>query len=729
MDEDRNVKRNSDQPSGKASEKASEQTAPGQRTEQIPGQNPERQSGQAPGQKSRQTGNQASKQTPETGPGSARGENPDSRRSSGGSRKRSGISGAKSGTRKKKTAAAGKGGGKPRRVSMETYQRRRLFVKIAFPAALVLLAILAVFLVLHFTPSKEKYSRTGYFGIADESQTGLIVDDSRVSAFPQQFESSWYIDLDTVYSSICNKFYYDGEALLYTGPLTTWEAVPGEQKYTDTDGNVTETDYTPCILSGNTLYISTDYLQQIGYAYCTVDEEENFLWIQTSFGTVTTAELKKNEALRTGSGIKNAVIENLEKGSTVTILEEGSRWDMVQSEDGLIGCVRKNRLTDPAETEKTTPDGRSLPEYTTRLLDETVVMAWHQVFTVSGIDSLPEYLERADSMNVITPTWITVADTVGNIQSLADPDYVAMAHEAGVQVWVMVDNINIDIDDAQLLGTTSHRRTLTENIISETLRVGADGVNLDFESVGSDNAESLLQFIRELSAACRRNSLTFSIDNYSPMPHTAYYDRTQQGQIIDYVIVMAYDEHYAGGETAGSTSSISWVKQSAERTIEEVPAERVIVGLPFYTRLWKETPEAYADDGATLVTNDNSPFGTYELTSTEVGMTTAEQIPAEHGVIPEWLDEEQQFYAEYTEDHSRYRIWIEDAYSIAIKTETALSYNTAGVAYFKLGLDTADAWEAIDAVLSGETAEVPESWPYETETASEEETSADGTSG
>ena len=503
-------------------------------------------------------------------------------------------------------------------------------------------------------------------------------------------------------------------------PLTTWEAVPGEKKYTDTDGNETETEYTPCLLSDSTLYISLDYLQQIGYAYYTYEADENFLWIRTEFGTVSTASLRRAEALRTSSGIHGSVIETLEKGDAVTILQEGARWDLVQSADGLVGCVRKKRLTDAVEVQVPVPDGRSLPDYTTHQLDSTVVMAWHQVFTESGIKALPDYLARADSMNVITPTWITVSNEEGSIRSLADADYVKMAHEAGVQVWVMVDNINIDIDEAQLLGYTSHRRTLTENIIHEVLRVGADGVNLDFEAVGSSNAEALLQYIRELSAACRKNGLTFSVDNYSPMPHTAYYDRTQQGQIIDYVIVMAYDEHYGGDDTAGSTSDIGWVEQSAERTMEEVPADRVIVGLPFYTRLWKETPADLAEEGASLVTNDNSPFGTYQLTSKEVSMQTARDTVAEHSVTPEWLEDAQQFYAEYMEDGSRFRIWLEEASSIGIKTQTALSYQTAGVAYFKLGMETADAWDAIRQVLNGETVTAPTAWNYGEETTEAE---------
>ena len=183
------------------------------------------------------------------------------------------------------------------------------------------------------------------------------------------------------------------------------------------------------------------------------------------------------------------------------------------------------------------------------------------------------------------------------------------------------------------------------------------------------------------------------------MPHTAFYDRAQQAEMVDYVVVMAYDEYYAGGEEAGSVSSLGWVKQSAERTLEEVPKEKLIVGLPTYARLWKETPKEYAAEDAKLITDENSRYGTYSLTSKGISMEACDEIVKERNLSMIWLEKEQQYYVEYEADNGFYRLWIEDETSMDLKLDAAFSYEPAGVAFFKLGLETDDVWVIINKYL------------------------------
>jgi len=267
----------------------------------------------------------------------------------------------------------------------------------------------------------------------------------------------------------------------------------------------------------------------------------------------------------------------------------------------------------------------------------------------------------------------------------------------------MLDDINISTDGLQVFGTTSHRKTLIAAVIDAVKELGADGINLDVETIKSDVGPSYIQFIRELSAACRKEKLVLSVDNYSPMPHTAFYDRTQQGQVVDYVVVMAYDEHYVKGPEAGSTSSLAFVKQSAERTIAEVPKEKVIVGLPFYSRLWCETPAESESDKTdnSQVFVDNSD-GTYDsknnkylLSSKGVSMEGENNIIREHDLSLTWLDDVGQFYTEYEENGSWYRLWVEDENSMDLKMQAACSYEPGGVAFFKLNMENKETWSII----------------------------------
>lgn len=559
-----------------------------------------------------------------------------------------------------------------------------------------LVTIAAACIIIYIaTPSGRHVDFREYFGMADGVSYGLLVNQERIGSYPVKREGFWYLDFNTVHTYVSDKFYYDGENVLYTGPLRTYTARPGWYSYTDDEELSYQLDYQPCYVENGRLYVALEYLKLMDFCYYLEDTERCYVWLWNNWSDITCMEVKKDGAVRFGSGIKNAVVDEVKAGETVILLEEGSQWNMVQTQDGLIGCIQKTCLGEAETQTPQIPDGRSKPEYTTNMLEETVIMAWHQVFTESGYKQLDEYLEKADSLNVICPTWFSIKDDEGNLQSLAEKKYVTKAHKAGIQVWGMVENINIEVDESKVLGITKNRSHLVEEIISEAKRVGLDGINIDLEAVGEENADHLLQFIREMSAACRKEGLTLSVDNYSPMPHTAFYDRAQQAEMVDYVIVMAYDEHYQGDSEAGSTSSVGWVKQSAERTLEEVPKEKLIIGLPFYTRLWKETPQEYAEEGAKIYTDENSRFGTYSLTSKGIGMDACSDIVKEHGLSMKWLEEEGQYYVEYEEDNSLYRLWIEDETSLDLKLKTAFSYEPAGVAFFKIGLESDDTWTYI----------------------------------
>lgn len=590
----------------------------------------------------------------------------------------------------------GKSGSRRRR-QKRAQKKRRIFLA----AVLLCLAAAAGSVIWLLMPSRKQADRREYFGLADGVAYGLIINQERVGSFPLKHAGYWYLDADTVYSYISTKFYYDGSELLYTNPTKTYFAKPGERSYRDDSGLSYKLEYEPFYEENGTRYLALEYLKLMDYDYYLADTDQMYVWIWNNWSELQTAEVKKDTAVRVGSGIKEAVIDSAAAGETVIILEEGSEWDMVQTERGLIGCVRRRTLGEAGTLTASTPDNRPLPEYTTHMLDETVCMAWHQIFTESGVNQLDDYLKSADSLNVLCPTWFTISDEQGNIKSLADPDYVEKAHEKGIKVWGLVEDLNIDVEWSQLYPVTEHRRHLVDSLMEEAERVGLDGINIDIERPGSQNGDALLQFVRELSAACRKAGLTLSMNDYSPMPHTAYYDRAQQAEVIDYVVVMAYDEHYSGDSKAGSTSSLGWVKQSAERTLLEVPKEKLVIGLCFYSRLWRETPESEVtgDDRAKLVTNDNSKFGTYLLTSKGISMQACKEIVKEKGLSMIWLDDEQQYYVEYEENNSLYRLWIEDETSMRLKLAAAFSYEPAGVAFFKLGLETSDVWGDINSYV------------------------------
>ena len=189
-----------------------------------------------------------------------------------------------------------------------------------------------------------------------------------------------------------------------------------------------------------------------------------------------------------------------------------------------------------------------------------------------------------------------------------------------------------------------------------------------------------IEFIRELSIPCRANGIVLSVDNYVPTEYTAHYDRAEQGIVADYVIVMGYDEHYAGSPEAGSVASIDFVEEGIERTVEQVPAHKVINAVPFYTRIW-ETKGA-------------------ELGSQAVGMAAAEEYVRAHNIALEWDEETCQNYGEYTEDGSLFQVWLEDERSIEVKLNIMEKYQIGGVAGWRLGFEKPEIWDVIGVYLN-----------------------------
>lgn len=570
---------------------------------------------------------------------------------------------------------------------------------------LILLAVICAGVYL-LIPSKNRVSHNQYFGLEDDNQYGLIVNSEIVditNGAPFEENGVWYLPFSTLYYEISDAFYYDGLALLYTDPLQTYSATPGESFYTDSDGIKYTLTYQPCYFKDGSLCIALDYLKLMDYSYYTVDDTMKSIWVFNDWSEQPRASLLKDTKARTQAGIKNDIVASLATGDVVTVLEQGASWSQVQTQTGLIGYVQNKMLGEIKEEARAVPDGRPLPKYTNIAMDEMVVMGWHQVFSESGYSQLDDIISTAKGMNVICPTWFTIKDNDGNIQNLGEKKYVTKAHKAGLQVWVMLDDINISTDGLQVFGTTSHRKTLIAAVIDAVKELGADGINLDVETIKSDVGPSYIQFIRELSAACRKEKLVLSVDNYSPMPHTAFYDRTQQGQVVDYVVVMAYDEHYVKGPEAGSTSSLAFVKQSAERTIAEVPKEKVIVGLPFYSRLWCETPAESesdkTDNSQVFVDNSDGAYDSknnkYLLSSKGVSMEGENNIIREHDLSLTWLDDVGQFYTEYEENGSWYRLWVEDENSMDLKMQAACSYEPGGVAFFKLNMENKETWSII----------------------------------
>ena len=353
-------------------------------------------------------------------------------------------------------------------------------------------------------------------------------------------------------------------------------------------------------------------------------------------------------------------------------LEELEDWAQVATMDGYIGYVQKDTIAS-AET-KDFERSFEKEEYTYLTMDGKVNMSWHQVTSQDANAYLADTIANVSGVNVISPTWYYIQDTAGNIGNIASADYVALAHERGLKVWGLIDNFTAEVSTTDTLSQLSSRQNMIQQLIQSATTVGLDGINVDFETLSEDAGPHFLEFLRELSIECHKNNLVLSVDNPVPEDFTSHYDRREQGLVVDYIVIMGYDEHYVGSD-AGSVASLPWVEQGVQDTIAEAPAERTVLAIPFYTRLWKTTGGA--------------------LTSEAIGMDEAQNVLTENGVEAVWDGSVRQNYATFEKDNSTYQIWLEDAQSIAEKVKLIPKYNLAGVAQWKLGFENSSIWQTI----------------------------------
>ena len=535
-----------------------------------------------------------------------------------------------------------------------------------------------------YSYSKEEADWNEFYQVSESDRSAIILQDEMVEEQALIRDGVCYFDLATVHKYMNEVFYADmtEKLLLYANPTEVIRTTFGETSYTTTEGTQ-DAGYVISFVEGDTVYVAADYVKLFtNYSY---DCYDRHVQVYTEWGTRQVAQLKKDTAVRLRGGVKSPILTQAAKGDTLEILEQMETWSKVKTADSVIGYVENKRLGDITEETETPVTDYQEPEYTALTSDSKICLGWHSIGGAGGNDTLYSMVSGTKGMNVIAPTWFSLTDENGSIRNFGTANYVTTAHNMGLQVWGVVDNFNYAnetgtaISTLNMLSSTTSRQNFVRNVTDAAVSLGLDGINVDFEQLSSDCGPHYVEFIRELSIQCRSRGLVLSIANYVPFNFNDYYRLDIQGQVADYVIIMGYDEHWHGSKDPGSVASISYVSGGLDRTLQEVPANKVVNALPFYTILWKTEGTDVTDEYITM--NNEADF-----------MSRA-------GVTAEWDEETCQNYAEWTSGNATYQIWLEDAESIAVKLNMMATKNIGGVAVWRLGYGTQAAWELINAYL------------------------------
>ncbi len=557
--------------------------------------------------------------------------------------------------------------------------------KVSVVATLIILLLVAavggIYAYNYYKPNEEMVALDEYMNVP--AGTAVIMKDG------QRYHEDALIEYGKPYISLLmakelfeENFYYDENERLVVFAMPEY-VVYAEVSDTEEKNSIYEDERkvelsSPAAIDrAGTVYLSAefvsryssfkyDYYENPGRLVFTYDYEVSYLMAMPNEGET---------ALREKADWKSRIVRKIGASEKLMVVNGGAMengYINVMTEDGVTGFVKKSEVT--SDYQKFESDYVA-PDYYKTQPNYYVNLVFNAMSYKEGNDGVADLLKYADGVTTISPTWFRLTGNEGDITSFADSSYVDTMHARGVDVWGLVSNFEESVDTTKILSSTSTRKKLIAKLIDEAKRVGMDGINVDFETLATECGPHYIEFIRELSASCRRNSLVLSVDNYVPAAYNAFMDCEEQGKVVDYVIIMAYDEHYAGSEEAGSVSSIGYVENGIKDMAEMVPKDKIICAIPFYTRLWKIT------DGV--------------LSSEALSMRSAEETVSANDATYVWDEETAQNYAEYSKDGSDYKIWLEDADSIEEKVVAIANANIAGVAAWRLGFEKSSIWTVI----------------------------------
>lgn len=545
------------------------------------------------------------------------------------------------------------------------------------------------------TPSDVRRDLAEYYNVP-EGETMLIIDGEIISQYAINRYGSVYLSEDLAKYYVKRLFINDDGRVIYTTSKAITYYTPDESVYLvkgpTLEGESADSGIPVVISADGGRFYSLDFLKDFGIT-CELYENPGRLLITKSTTPFLSADVAEDTEIRVGHSIKEDILKNVSVGDHLRIIDGGgireNGFIKVMSDDGVRGYVLSEKLSDTYYLEPTlnTVEPEKYKHFT---YASPIYLGWQLMYLTDSVPYLEAAVKNAPEMNTISPTWFFIKNTDGELLSYASHEYVERAHELGLKVWALYkndtvgDTFTVREGTHTVLSTEEGRAKLIGNILSSVEEYGLDGINIDFESLNKETGIYFIEFLRELSVYCRLRGIVLSVDNYVPMNYNSFYDLPEQSELVDYVIIMGYDEHYAGSDTAGSVSSITWFSNAVKNTADRVEARRIIMGVPFYTRLWKETAT-----------------GTGVKVSVEKNMTMdeAKDWIYDYRLSGDWSKSDGQYYFAKTEGEVTYRLWQETIYSLELKTKVAAKAGVGGIAAWKLGDETEGTWAAIKAAF------------------------------
>ncbi|SFN73891.1 Spore germination protein YaaH [Pseudobutyrivibrio sp. UC1225] len=563
----------------------------------------------------------------------------------------------------------------------------RGYVYIAIAVLATVLLVGGIAYVKKYAPTKEHMDLAEYFSVNHDNEAAVVLngefqklEEDSPYGYAIVKDGQPYLEIGFLKDHLDDGFVYDSTevTLRYATDIEVYTATVGSSDYFIDKSN-NSLGHPAVVAQDGTAYVAVDYINLlIGEGNIDYFDNPDRVFVNTYGTKYDIGIVSRKSQIRKLNGPKSPVLEDVKKGDQIYVLRDTGKWSYVFSDNGVCGYIKNRAFEISGNVDYNVGDER---EYKHISIGNDISLLWHQVTSQAANGDIANVLANSGNIKVISPTWFHLSDNKGGIASIASSNYVSICHANNVQVWGLVSNLeDASVDTTTVLNTTSARDNLVNNLIAQAITHGLDGINVDIEQLAAEAGDGYIQFIKELSIKCEKNDIILSVDNYVPTASSGVYNRSEQAKYADYVIIMGYDEHYSGSEEAGSVASLGWVDEGVKATLDEVPAEQVILGMPFYCRVWE-------------VKSDGS------VSSTAYGMNAIQSYLKTNGISTTWDDSMGQYYGESTKNDVTYKIWVEDETSIEEKLKVMDKYNLAGGAFWKKGFDSTGVWNIIAKYL------------------------------
>ena len=544
---------------------------------------------------------------------------------------------------------------------------------ILFKIVIIAIFITIVGLITNIAPN--------YIRNEIKDKINVIINNNDVT---KSMKYDIYIEDDVIYMStkdIANFFdediYYDN---MYDQIITTSDVKVATLKLQEKEMSVNGSRvkiYGMATKKDGNFYLPFSELNDVYNVEVKYIKESNILTIDSLDRKQEKANASKDIRVKYKPTVFSKTVDKVKKADSVIVISKlDNGWAKIRTNAGVIGYTKDitNIYTVREEMK------------IEKQIKEQVSLVW---------DYYSEYASAPDrsganikGVNVVSPTMANIIRTGKGKLNInigeSGEQYIKWAHNNNYKVWALVSNNSYKTPTSEILNDYKLREYLISQIVNIAIKYDLDGINIDFEYMNESDRDMFSRFIIELAPRLKEYGKVLSVDVTAPDGSAEWslcYNRNKIGKVADYIIFMAYDQYGESSTTAGTTAGANWVEANIKKFVEreEVSSEKLILGMPFYTRAWRETSEG--------------------AKSNVVAMKYVDSVVPEEAER-KWNEDLKQYYVEYQKNGIDYKMWIEDEISIKAKFDLMNKYKLAGAAYWQKDMEKQSIWNVVEQEIN-----------------------------